>query len=53
MSYFCMTFTNLSYWKGQKGNDTTSYGLHKDVFIKENDEWKFKNRHIEHFWSKS
>eukprot|EP01083_Nonionella_stella_P121204 364096_1 len=45
--------TNRSYWRGIDGNNTVSYGVHKDTFMKDTDtHWKFSHRVIEHIWSK-
>lgn len=46
--------TNLSYWKAIDGGNIISYGLHKDRFVKDNDDhWRMVHRIIEHTWSKS
>ena len=45
--------TNISYWKGIDQGNIISYGLHKDIFIKDTDgHWKIQYRIIQHTWSK-
>jgi hypothetical protein len=45
-------FTNVSYWKALDGGEVVSTGIHRDLLILENDEWKIKTRKIVHTYTK-
>ena len=44
--------TNISYWKAISDNEIVSTGIHRDVLVKCDNEWKIKSRVIEHTYSK-